>query len=88
MSKYVPALHPPGVPVICMNTAPPFPLSQDVAWFLKEMKPLVQEEMGVASVPQEPFFVDFLREAPEPTGEEPEDADLEAPKVYEQVGQV
>jgi len=25
------------------------------------------------------------RDAPEPTGEEPEDADLEAPKVYELV---
>ena len=33
----------------------------------------------------EPYFVDFLREAPEPTGEEPDDAELEAPKVYEMV---
>ncbi len=31
----------------------------------------------------EPYFVDFLREAPEPTVEEGADADLEAPKVYE-----
>ncbi|XP_030612273.1 dynein heavy chain 5, axonemal [Archocentrus centrarchus] len=30
-------------------------------------------------------FVDFLREAPEATGEEPEDAELEAPKVYEPI---
>uniref|UniRef100_A0A8D3CSA0 Dynein heavy chain 5 axonemal n=1 Tax=Scophthalmus maximus TaxID=52904 RepID=A0A8D3CSA0_SCOMX len=30
-------------------------------------------------------FVDFLREAPEPTGEEPEDADMDAPKVYEPI---
>ena len=70
----------------CKNIIPLSPLSQDVAWFLKAMIRLVQEEMSVASVPQEPYFVDFLREAPEPTGEEPEDADLEAPKVYEQVG--
>lgn len=28
-------------------------------------------------------FVDFLREAPEATGDEPEDAELEAPKVSE-----
>ena len=56
-----------------------------MAWFLKAMKSVLQEEMGVASVSQEPYFVDFLREAPEPTGEEPEDADLDAPKVYEQV---
>ena len=26
-----------------------------------------------------------FRDAPEPTGEEPEDADLEAPKIYEMV---
>ena len=45
----------------------------------------MKEEMEVAELPQEPYFVDFLREAPEPTGEEPEDADLEAPKIYEQV---
>ena len=36
-------------------------------------------------LPAEPFFVDFLREAPEPTGEEAEDAVLEAPKIYELV---
>ncbi|XP_054862859.1 dynein axonemal heavy chain 5 isoform X2 [Amphiprion ocellaris] len=30
-------------------------------------------------------FVDFLREAPEATGDEPEDPELEAPKVYEPV---
>ena len=27
----------------------------------------------------------FLRDPPEPTGEEPEDADFEAPKIYELV---
>uniref|UniRef100_A0A667YKF5 Dynein, axonemal, heavy chain 5 n=1 Tax=Myripristis murdjan TaxID=586833 RepID=A0A667YKF5_9TELE len=31
------------------------------------------------------LFVDFLREAPEATGDEPEDAELEAPKVYEPI---
>ena len=36
-------------------------------------------------VPDEPYFVDFLRDAPEPTGDEPDDADLDAPKIYEQV---
>lgn len=39
----------------------------------------------LAKLPEEPFFVDFLREAPEPTGEEAEDAVLEAPKIYEVV---
>ncbi|KAL7373953.1 hypothetical protein ABVT39_018239 [Epinephelus coioides] len=31
------------------------------------------------------FFVDFLRDAPEATGDEPEDTELEAPKVYEPI---
>uniref|UniRef100_A0A3P8WNT4 AAA+ ATPase domain-containing protein n=1 Tax=Cynoglossus semilaevis TaxID=244447 RepID=A0A3P8WNT4_CYNSE len=30
-------------------------------------------------------FVDFLRDAPEATGDEPEDVELEAPKVYEPI---
>ena len=34
---------------------------------------------------KEPYFVDFLRDAPEPTGEEDEDADFDAPKIYEEV---
>ena len=29
---------------------------------------------------KEPYYVDFLREAPEPTGEEPDDFDFSAPK--------
>lgn len=33
----------------------------------------------------EPYFVDFLRDAPEATGEEGDDADLEAPKIYEPI---
>ncbi|XP_036143732.1 dynein heavy chain 8, axonemal [Monomorium pharaonis] len=33
----------------------------------------------------ETYFVDFLREPPEPTGDEPEDFILEAPKVYEEI---
>lgn len=33
----------------------------------------------------EPYFVDFLREMPEPTGDEPEDTVFEVPKVYELV---
>ena len=31
------------------------------------------------------YFVDFMRDAPEPTGEEGGDADLESPKIYEPV---
>ena len=39
----------------------------------------------LSQLPEEPFFVDFMRDAPEPTGDEGEDADLEAPKIYEEV---
>lgn len=59
---------------------------QDVEWFLGAVEQVRQEELaGVALACPEPYFVDFLREAPEPTGDEPDDADLEAPKVYEMV---
>ena len=30
-------------------------------------------------------FFPCFRDAPEPTGEEPEDADVDAPKIYEMV---
>ena len=58
---------------------------QDVSWFLRAVERVVKEELEVGELQLEPYFVDFLQEAPEPTGEEPEDADMEAPKVYEQV---
>lgn len=35
--------------------------------------------------PVETYFVNFLREPPEPTGDEPEDFVLEAPKIYEEI---
>ena len=31
------------------------------------------------------YFVDFMRDAPEPTGEEVEDTDMELPKIYEPI---
>lgn len=34
-----------------------------------------------------PFSFFSSREAPEPTGEEADDADLDAPKIYELVGE-
>ena len=63
----------------------PLPPSQDVEWFAHAVQKVAGDEMGVAEPLGEPYFVDFLRDAPEPTGEEPEDADLDAPKVYEEV---
>lgn len=35
--------------------------------------------------PWEEYFVDFLRDAPEMTGDEPEDAEAETPKIYEPI---
>ena len=54
-------------------------------WFLKAVKKIEHEELAVTDVPLEPYFMDFMRDAPEPTGEEADDADLEAPKMYEEV---
>ena len=47
------------------------------------MKEKVDESISLEGT--EPYFVDFLRDAPEATGEE-DDVDLEAPKIYEPVG--
>lgn len=49
---------------------------------------MIKTELGEAYVDMaksNPVFVDFMRDAPEPTGEEGEDADMELPKVYEPV---
>jgi len=44
----------------------------------------VREELGDSHsqmILPNPVFVDFMRDAPEPTGEEGEDTDMELPKV-------
>lgn len=52
------------------------------------MEQLLKEEMSVTDIPNEPYFVDFMRDAPEPTGEESDDAELDAPKIYEMVSRI
>ena len=63
-----------------------FTCLEDKAWFENAindtLKTVIPEDVVIR---EEPFFVDFLREAPEPTGEEGDDADLDAPKIYEEV---
>ena len=62
---------------------------EDKKWFETAVTNVCKNHIGedlLSQLPEEPFFVDFLREAPEPTGEEGEDADLDAPKIYEEVG--
>ncbi|KAL9890241.1 LOW QUALITY PROTEIN: dynein axonemal heavy chain 1 [Glossina fuscipes fuscipes] len=60
----------------------------DKEWFSSELMCVVRSELGenyVTMIIPNPVFVDFMRDAPEPTGEEGEDADMELPKVYEPV---
>lgn len=65
-----------------------FTEKKDVEWFMKRTQDIIASEIGeeqAALTEGEPFFVNFLRDAPEPTGEEDDDTSLEAPKMYEQV---
>ncbi|KAL3320549.1 Dynein heavy chain 8, axonemal [Cichlidogyrus casuarinus] len=65
-----------------------FTEQSDKDWFDKAIIQQGTEDCGqdaVSSMEVEPYFVDFLQEAPEVTGDEPEDADLEAPKIYEPI---
>ncbi|XP_072296528.1 dynein axonemal heavy chain 8-like [Eucyclogobius newberryi] len=65
-----------------------FICAEDRDWFEKAVARVVNEHVDSKLVPQlhpEPYFVDFLRDAPEPTGEEEDDASLDAPKIYELV---
>ncbi|XP_033349446.1 dynein heavy chain 5, axonemal isoform X1 [Bombus vosnesenskii] len=65
-----------------------FTIQADKDWFDEEILKVVNEMLGedyTNMLDQDPVFVDFMRDAPEPTGEEGEDADVELPKVYEPV---
>ncbi|XP_064627182.1 dynein axonemal heavy chain 5-like isoform X2 [Lineus longissimus] len=60
----------------------------DKDWFEKAITQTILEECGETVMKEthaEPYFVDFLRDAPEPTGDEGEDADFDAPKIYEPI---
>ncbi|XP_071819604.1 dynein axonemal heavy chain 5-like isoform X1 [Apostichopus japonicus] len=65
-----------------------FTNQEDKDWFEVMLKKTIEEDLGTAlaeQIPKDPYFVDFLRDAPEATGEEPDDADFEAPKIYEPI---
>ena len=65
-----------------------FTNEEDKDWFEAAISKVVKQNVGEEYFPKlakEPYFVDFLRDAPEPTGEEDEDADFDAPKIYEEV---
>ncbi|XP_030652607.1 dynein heavy chain 8, axonemal [Nomascus leucogenys] len=61
---------------------------EDEQWFNAHLIRAVEENIGsdaASCILPEPYFVDFLREMPEPTGDEPEDSVFEVPKIYELV---
>uniref|UniRef100_A0A8W7PQG3 Dynein, axonemal, heavy chain 5 n=1 Tax=Anopheles coluzzii TaxID=1518534 RepID=A0A8W7PQG3_ANOCL len=65
-----------------------FVVPGDLDWFINEMLTVLEEDLGPEyreMAGPSPVFVDFMRDAPEPTGEEGEEADMELPKVYEPV---
>ena len=65
-----------------------FTNAPDKEWFDKAITRTILEDLGediVKLIPEEPYFVDFLRDPPEATGDEPDDVELEAPKIYEPV---
>ncbi|KAJ7419450.1 dynein heavy chain 8, axonemal [Pitangus sulphuratus] len=68
-----------------------FNTPEDTAWFdttvAKTMEECVDTDLTKV-LEAEPYFVDFLRDEPEATGEEAEDAELQAPKVYEEISRI
>ncbi|KAM6355884.1 LOW QUALITY PROTEIN: dynein axonemal heavy chain 8 [Podargus strigoides] len=69
-------------------TADSFITSEGTAWFDKIISKAIEEYVDTSFteiLQGELYFVDFLREAPEPTGDEPEDFVFEPPKIYEEI---
>ncbi|XP_060709267.1 dynein axonemal heavy chain 8-like [Hemiscyllium ocellatum] len=61
---------------------------EDKDWFESAITRAVEKVIGkrvAQMIHEEPYFVDFLRDMPEPTGDEPEDFVFVVPKVYEMV---
>lgn len=61
---------------------------KDKIWFKKTLQQTAEQLLGPDFrhySPTETYFVNFLREPPEPTGNEPDDFVLEAPKIYEEI---
>ncbi|XP_076759064.1 dynein heavy chain 8, axonemal kl-3 [Xylocopa sonorina] len=65
-----------------------FTNNEDTMWFKNNLRRTAELILGPDFsfyIPVETYFVDFLREPPEPTGDEPEDFVIEAPKIYEEI---
>ncbi|GCB61036.1 hypothetical protein scyTo_0014270 [Scyliorhinus torazame] len=65
-----------------------FVSQEDIFWFESAITRAIEKVIGrgmAGKVHEEPYFVDFLRDMPDPTGDEPEDFVFVVPKVYEMV---
>jgi dynein heavy chain, axonemal len=66
-----------------------FVINDDKVWFNSELVNLVTNELGPDYTEMAEdrviFWCNFMQDAPEPTGEEGEDIDMELPRVYEPV---
>ncbi|NWQ86048.1 DYH5 protein, partial [Burhinus bistriatus] len=66
-----------------------FTTSEDVNWFDTAVAKLIEEELEETKALLDPeidaFFVDFLRDAPQRTGEKSEEVNLDIPKIYEPI---
>lgn len=65
-----------------------FTTAVDKEWFQNTLRLVAEKILGPDFQyysPIETYFVDFLREPPEPTGDEPADFVFEAPKIYEEI---
>ncbi|XP_078399005.1 dynein axonemal heavy chain 8-like [Cetorhinus maximus] len=61
---------------------------EDKYWFENAVTRAIGDNIGremAEKLPKEPYFVDFLQDMPEPTGDEPEDYVFVVPKIYEMV---
>lgn len=79
---------PPYFAFLPLDSSFRFITPEDEHWFKAHITHAVEENISpevTSYILPEPYFVDFLREMPEPTGEEPEDSTFETPKVYELV---
>ncbi|KAM9807310.1 dynein axonemal heavy chain 5 isoform 2-T2 [Syngnathus typhle] len=67
-----------------------FIMPEEVEWFDQALAKVVGDTLGekhknIVDVGVDSYFVDFLRDSPEASGEEPEDSDMDLPKVYETI---
>ncbi|XP_076677676.1 dynein heavy chain 8, axonemal kl-3 isoform X2 [Andrena cerasifolii] len=65
-----------------------FTSSVDTEWFQATLRNTADKMLGPEFKhyeATETYFVNFLREPPDPTGDEPEDFVIEAPKIYEEM---